>query len=308
MTKYFERLTAAKDRVVAELQRRGVEVRYLQFGGPGAPLGRVYVPTDARSEFLGNRAMGDWAEHLLAGAVSGTVPGYRAVHYGNSDRIAAGEEGFRDFYIAVLEDVRMLGKRPDLLIVPNSYKGSDDVSAQPTEELRSLVASAVAAVEVRSSKFEALHYARVRAQEREAGRLSGRESQSFTVKIEDLKIVYRWIENFQKPQTYCQVFFDSMFAINVLRIFEIVGSGVGFKIDNPAGSQEKATIFIPITSGLQVASFVEAPSFEVEPQVTRLGRHDAFVRPVGGKVKFDADAFLKALLGMDPAPPRPRLL
>ena len=308
MTEYFRRLTAAKDQVLAELQRRGADARYLHFGGPGAPLARVFVPTDARSEFLANRAMGDWAEHLVAAAVNDTILGYRVVHYGNSDRIAAGEEGFREFYTDMLDDVRAHGKRPDLLIVPDSYEGPADVSAVPTEALRSLVASSLVAVEVRSSKFEALHYARVRAQERQAGKLGGRESQSFTVKIEDLKIVYRWIENFKKPQAYCQVFFDSMFAINVLRIFEIIGSGAGFQIENPAKSQERTTIMIPITSGLQVASFDETPTFEVERQKSRLGRHDAFVRPVGGGVRLDVDAFLKALLEIEPAPPRGRLL
>ena len=304
MTEYFAKLKHAKDRVVTELERRGIEARYLQFGGPGDPLGRVFVPTDARSEFLANRAMGDWAEHLLGAAVNNTVHGFRVVHYGNSDRMAAGEEGFREFYTATLNDVRVFGKRPDLLIVPASYTGPDDVSGEATEDLRPLVASALAAVEVRSSKFEALHYAQIRAQERKAGKAAGRESQSFTVKVEDLKIVYRWIENFKKPQSYCQVFFDSMFAINVLRIFEIIGSGTGFQIDNPAKSQEKTTIMIPITSGLQIATYDEVPNFAVEHQVTRLGRHDAYVRPVGGEVKFDGDTFLKVLVGIESPPSR----
>jgi len=308
VTEYFRRLTAAKDQLVTELQRRGVKAHHLQFGGVGAPLGRVSVPTDVRSEFLANRAMGDWAEHLLAVVLNDTIPGYRVVHYGNSDRIAANEDSFREFYKGVVEDVRVHGKRPDLLIVPGSYQGPADVSLDPTDSLRSLVASALAAVEVRSSKFEALYYAQVRAQERDAGKRGGREHQSFTVKVEDLKIVYRWIENFQKPQAYRQVFFDSMFAINVLRIFEIIGSGAGFTIENPIKSQEKATIFIPITSGLQIASFGEVPTFELEHRVTRLGRHDAFVRPVGGDVTFDADSFLKTLLEIGPAPPLGRLL
>lgn len=251
--------------------------------------------------------MGDWAERLLADAVNKTVPGYRVVHYGNSDRISAGEEGFREFYVATLDDVRVFGKRPDLLIVPDTYSGPDDVSGERTDALTALVASALAAVEVRSSKFEAIHYAEVRAQDRKAGKLGGRESQSFTVKVEDLKIVYRWIQNFNKPQIYCQVFFDSMFAINVLRIFEIIGSGAGFQIDNPAKSQEKTTIMIPITSGSRVATYSEVPTFEVDHHVTRLGRHDAFVRPVGGAVTFDADAFLTALLGIESPPSQLRL-
>ena len=308
MHEYFKKLAKAKERVVAELERRGAEARYLQFGGPGAALGRVFVPTDARSEFLANRAMGDWAEHLVAEAVNNTVPGYKAIHYGNTDRMAAGDEGFGDFYRAGLEDVRTFGKRPDLLIVPKNYRGPEDVSANATEELKPLVARALAGVEIRSSKFEALRYAEVRAKDREAGKAGTRECQSFTVKVEDLKIVYRWIEHFKKPQAYCQVFFDSMFAINVLRIFEIVGSGAGFAIEMPAKSQGKITIMIPITSGQQVATYDALPTYEVEHRVTRLYRHDAFVRPVGGKVRFDPDAFLAALVGVEPGTPRSRLL
>jgi hypothetical protein len=308
MTEYFGRLAAAKDRVVRELMRRGADDRHLRFGGPGAVPSRVFVPTDARSEFLANRAMGDWAEKLLADAVNRTVPGYRVVHYGNSDRISAGEDGFSDFYRAMLEDVRAFGKRPDLLVVPDTYSGPSDVSAEPTETLRPLVAASLAAVEVRSSKFEALHYAKVRAKDREAGKKGGRASQSFTVKLEDLRIVYRWIENFWKPQAYCQVFFDSMFAINVLDIFEIIGSGTGFDIEAPDKSQGKITLTIPITSGRQLATFGEIPNFEVEHHVTRLGRHDAYVRPVGGDVSFDPDALLQVLLGAGSLPPPPRLL
>ncbi|MCL4194797.1 MAG: AccI family restriction endonuclease [Thermoguttaceae bacterium] len=302
---YLAKLTAAKDRLVRVLERRGVDRRHLQFGGPGeVRSGRVTVPTDARSEFLANRAMGDWAEWLLGAAVNVALPGYKVVHYGDSDRMSAGEDGFRTFYEERLEDVRIFGKRPDLLVVPDSYVGPADVSAIPTAELEALVSTALVAVEVRSSRFEALHYMKVRAEERAAGKVSGREAQSFTVKVEDLKIVHRWIERFQKPQMYCQVFFDSMFAINVLAIFQIIGSDGGFTIENPARNQEKATILIPITSGIQIATYSEIPTFELEHRRTRLGRHDAYVRPVGGKVQFDADAFMRAALGCEPLPQR----
>jgi hypothetical protein len=308
MTEYFTRLKAAKDRVVRELSRRGAAEHHLRFGGPGDPPTRIIVPTDARSEFLANRAMGDWAERLVADAVNRTVLGYRVIHYGNSDRISAGEDGFSSFYRTVIEDVRVYGKRPDLLVVPATHPGPSDVSAEATESLRPLVASSLAAIEVRSSKYEALHYAKVRADEREAGKKGGRASQSFTVKLEDLRVVYRWIENFQKPQAYCQVFFDCMFGINVLDIFEIIGSGSGFDIEAPDKSQGKITITIPITSGRQLATYDEIPHFEVEHHVTRLGRHDAYVRPVGATVSFDPNALLEVLLGASSRPPQSRLL
>ena len=135
---------------------------------------------------------------------------------------------------------------------------------------------AAAAIEVRSSKFEALTYMAVRQRQREAGNSTGRETPSFTVKVEDLIIVYRWLERHGVPQTYCQVFFDSVFAINFLDIFATIASGTGYAIETPTKSQEKATIMIPITRGVQVGTATALPSFAAEHRVTALGRHDAY--------------------------------
>jgi hypothetical protein len=146
---------------------------------------------------------------------------------------------------------------------------------------------AIAAVEVRSSKLKALHYMRVREEERRAGIKGGRPCPSFTVKVEDLIIVYRWMERFNVPECYAQVFFDSIYGINFLQVFEIIGSGSGFTIENPRESQEKATIMIPITSGVQIATCVEPPKFKTLVRENRLGRVDAFVAPVGGKFTLD---------------------
>ena len=74
----------------------------------------------------------------------------------------------------------------------------------------------------------------------------------------------------------------------------MVGSGKGFTIEAPAKSQQKATIFIPITSGIQVGTFREHPRFEVEHHTTSLGRHDVYVRPVGGRIDINAEALKEA--------------
>ena len=95
------------------------------------------------------------------------------------------------------------------------------------------------------------------------------------MKVEDLVIVYRWLERYGVPQSYCQVFFDSVFAINFLQIFEFIASGTGFTIDTPAKSQEKATIMVPITCGSQIGRTTSLPTFAAEQKVTNLGRHDA---------------------------------
>lgn len=163
-------------------------------------------------------------------------------------------------------------------------------------ETEALVKDAVAAVEVRSSKFEALTYIAVRKSQRDSGKKTGRETPSFTVKVEDLVIVYRWLERHRVPQSYCQVFFDSVFAINFLDIFATIGNGSGFTIETPEKSQEKATIMIPITSGAQIGRATAIPTFAAEHRVTELGRHDAYVVPHGGGFELDAAATKRVLL------------
>jgi len=294
---WWDRLAATKEALVKELSRRGIKERYLVFGGEGEPPAKKpTVPTDARSEFLANRAMGDWAEDALARAVRNARPDWQVCMYGNAQRIAVGEPGFKEFYLSILEDVRLFGKRPDLLILSKDAAVPDDISAAPTPAVEKLVRNSIAGIEVRSSKFEALKYMAVRKEERAAGERGGRECPSFTVKVEDLRIVYRWLERYRKPQTYCQVFFDSVFAVNFLDIFAIVASGKGFQIETPAKSQEKATIMIPITSGVQVGHFTSLPQFKASVRVTRLGRHDAYVVPTGGCLEVDGRLLEQVLL------------
>ena len=294
---YFQRLQSTVDGVVAKLTAKKIQAGRLTFGGEGAkPTEKIRVPTDARSEFLANRAMGDWAERMLSEAIFTAIPEWKVVQYGNTDSIAAGHPDFKARYLAGLEETRMFGKRPDLLVFPKSFAVDSNLSERSHTEIESLVKQASAAIEVRSSKFEALKYMAVRQKQRDDGEKSGRETPSFTVKVEDLVIVYRWLERHRVPQSYCQVFFDSVFAINFLDIFAAIASGEDFSIETPAKSQEKATIMIPITCGIQVGKATGLPTFAAEHHVTKLGRHDAYVVPQGGGFELDAAAMKKVLL------------
>ncbi len=296
-TAYLAKLKDTLPGVIATLERKGIEARHLGFGGEGKPSSKkITVPTDARSEFLANRAMGDWAEHSLSLALRPVFSDLKVVQYGNTDRIAAGHPEFKAKYLAGIEETRRFGKRPDLLILPSHVALLDDISELSHADSDAFVNEAITSIEVRSSKFEALTYMRVRQQQREAGNNRARETPSFTVKVEDLIIVYRWLERYGVVQSYCQVFFDSIFAINFLDIFSIISSGSGFTIETPAKSQEKATIMIPITSGAKIGIATELPRFEAEHRVTELGRHDAFVVPCGGGFSLDAGAARRVLL------------
>lgn len=294
---YFERLKQAAARVTEVLLAKGVDSDRLCFGGEGAPLvKKPRIPVDANSNFLGNRAMGDWAESALKGLLMESSFDLHPIHYGDTGEISAGDEAFRDYYLAELEATRVFGKRPDLLLYTGeATPAEDEFRAKTVAVTEALASRATAAIEVRSSKFKALQYMSVREKEREAGIKVDRSCPSFTVKVEDLIIVYRWMERFQVPECYTQVFFDSIFGINFLGIFEIIGSGIGFKIETPKQSQEKATIMIPITSGHRIALGSEPPDFRTVMRETRLGRVDAFVAPVGGKFTLDPVA-LNAVL------------
>ena len=298
---YFTRLESATAKVVNVLEGKGVEDRHLSFGGPGeAPAKTPRVPTDARSEFLANRAMGDWAENLLADGLRKTVSEWSVSHFGSTDSIAAGHADFKNHYLSGLDEVRNCGKRPDLLIFENSkvIDVAQNLSLQPFSVIDPFADRALASIEVRSSKFEALKYMAVRRRQKTEGTAAGREAPSFTVKVEDLVIVYRWLERKRIPQAYFQVFLDSVFAINVLDIFKLIGEwkkGSSIKFETPAKSQEKATIMIPITFGTQVGTLTTLPEFTVEHKVTELGRHDAYVKPVGGTLTLDTAAIKTVL-------------
>lgn len=75
-----------------------------------------HVPNSASSEFLTNKAQGDWAEQLVISAVNTASSEYVALPYGRSETIAAGDDGFADFYADYQEELNTIGKRPDLLI------------------------------------------------------------------------------------------------------------------------------------------------------------------------------------------------
>lgn len=290
---YFQQLKDILGAVITQLSLRGIPENRLSFGGPGPePTRKPTVPTDARSEFLANRAMGDWAEDILAASLRSIFPDHTVTHFGDSGRIAAGDPNFRQHYLAGLEETRLKGKRPDLLIFPARLGIDQDISEQHDSETEALAPQADAAIEVRSSKFEALKYIQVKQAEGKSGRVAP----SFTVKVEDLVIVYRWLERNRVPQIYCQVFFDSIFAINFLEIFKIIGSGDGFTVESPKKSQEKATIMIPITSGLKVGTSTTMPGFVAEHKVTKLGRHDAYVVPQGGSFILDAEKMRQVLM------------
>lgn len=67
-----------------------------------------------------------------------------------------------------------------------------------------------------------------------------RDYLSITPKVEDIKDVYKWIETFNVPHFYFQVFFDKVFGISFEQILSIISSSYneGVLLDKKS-SQEK---------------------------------------------------------------------
>lgn len=106
-------------------------------------------PTMANSEFLTNKEQGDWAEQVVYKAINDFSDDYFAVQYGRSDSIAAGDEGFSDFYIQYQNELNTIGKKPDVLI----FRTTDFPDRIVDINNNGCVKKAIAALEVRSSSF-----------------------------------------------------------------------------------------------------------------------------------------------------------
>ncbi|MEB3188870.1 MAG: AccI family restriction endonuclease [Snowella sp.] len=107
-------------------------------------------PSMASSEFLTNKEQGDWAERIVFKSINDNLKEYIAVQYGRSDSLAAGDEGFADFYLEYQDELNNIGKKPDLLIFRRAdFTDSADIDLSDDNTIK----RAVAAIEVRSSSF-----------------------------------------------------------------------------------------------------------------------------------------------------------
>lgn len=248
----------------------------------------IRVPTQAFSEFLINRELGDWAETLVANEVMVANCGLSCCRYGRSENLVAGEPGFEGFYTGYIRELRRLGKRPDLLV----FRGQrPDPKVFVEAESKSAIAAAqqaCAAFEVRSSQQSL-------ADGRSPAELS------FTPKVEDIHNVVRWIEHHGVPHFYVQVLFGGVYAISFESILKILAEGkpkADFKVESAEKSQFKPTYYLPLTSGVRLST---APEQFVNPELSAFqkrlpkGRMLFGVKFSGGRAPFEAAALTRLL-------------
>lgn len=161
-TDYLQRLEALKQR----LEEAGSPARLDLDFQAGRP------PTQAFSEFLTNKEQGDWAERTFIANFNAVATELWAVKYGRSEDLVAGEPGFTAYFEAYQEELKGIGKRPDLLLFPRAsflaeHGECADISCFDRQRLDDLVVKASMAIEVRSSSFLSRRYDDAARQTRE---------------------------------------------------------------------------------------------------------------------------------------------
>jgi len=172
-------------------------------------------PTVAFSDFITHSQQGNWAEGIVQDAINSSFSEKTAVNYGKSDDIVAGDPGFKEFYENYQDELDTIGKRPDILVFnDNDYKSElgQDISELSLDELSKIVPNAIAGFEVRSSSYLAKKFKPKKY----------KPTLSFTPKTEDLKVILRWINTYEVPHYFIQVFFDCAYLIPFEKILRIL--------------------------------------------------------------------------------------
>jgi type II restriction enzyme len=126
-----------------------------------------------------------------------------------------------------------------------------------------------------------------------------RDYLSITPKVEDIKVVYKWIETFNVPHFYFQVFFDKVYGISFEQILQIVSNpdndGLIFSVEADAKNQNKTTIKINSNSGIEIACKIDEPNHKSVRKEMDRGRLLFYVTFEGGTAYLDIDN-LKTIL------------
>jgi len=132
-------------------------------------------------------------------------------------------------------------------------------------------------------------------------KIQARDYLSITPKVEDLKVVYKWIETFNVPHFYFQVFFDKVFGISFKQILEIItnphNEGEVFSVEQDVKNQNKTTIKINSNKCTLIAGRVAEPLHKSVRRELERGRLLFYVTFEGGEAYIDLNN-LEGVLGI----------
>lgn len=118
-----------------------------------------------------------------------------------------------------------------------------------------------------------------------------RNSLSITPKVEDLKVVHKWIMTYNVPHFYVQVFFDKVYGVSFQSILELVSNpdleDKKYFVEQDAKNQNKTTIKIPSQDCLCIAeAMIEPNHYSVRKELNK-GRLLFYVKFDGGTAYLD---------------------
>lgn len=91
-----------------------------------------------------------------------------------------------------------------------------------------------------------------------------RNSLSITPKVEDLKVVYKWIMTYNVPHFYVQVFFDKVYGVSFQHILELVSNpdleGVAYSVITYDKDNNKSEIEIKLNQCWSIGDVKELPT------------------------------------------------
>lgn len=125
---------------------------------------------------------------------------------------------------------------------------------------------------------------------------------SITPKVEDIKVVYKWIECFNVPHYYVQVFFDKAYGISFEQILTVISNpdneDVIFSVEKDSANQNKTTIKINSKTGTPIARKMDEPGHESVRKEMQRGQLLFYVTFKGGTAYLDT-ANLCRMLGIN---------
>lgn len=122
-----------------------------------------------------------------------------------------------------------------------------------------------------------------------------RNNLSITPKVEDLKVVHKWIMTYNVPHFYVQVFFDKIYGMSFKHILELVANpdleDDKYFIEQDTKNQNKTTIKIPSQDGICLAQAVTEPDHHSVRKELNKGRLLFYVKFDGGEAFLDKASF-----------------
>lgn len=122
-----------------------------------------------------------------------------------------------------------------------------------------------------------------------------RNSLSITPKVEDIKVVHKWIMTYNVPHFYVQVFFDKIYGVSFKRILELIADpnleDDKYYVETDNKNQNKTTIKIPSQDTTCLAQAVTEPDHHSVRKELNKGRLLFYVKFDGGEAFLDKENF-----------------